>query len=310
MNWFATKVSYRVRPVVEHIQQTNAWKNQKTRDVLDWGAGGGLLASSLAKLGATSVVAVDVNPVAVQAAQRRLEPFPQAAAIQATNLNELPTSQTFDIIVSYQGALVDSTPGRSQRIGAAAKVCRDGGSIIVAQFPEAQGPAILQGIKGFGVGCALGFFLEFRWNLFHMLRTALKYLRMMTPWYLGYVSVKLLLAGLDTNEQLHGELSVAGFTNIQKTTKILLWPYQSLEQPLKIPFWLNLRMQPLILHIWEGTRHRSPPKVAVSIPLKKAPLHPRKRDNDEEEAGFPEPRTADLEHKDHIVLGASFAFAA
>ena len=285
MNWFATKVSCRVRPVVEHIQQTNAWKNRKTRDVLDWGAGGGLLASSLAKLGATSVVAVDINPVAVQAAQRRLEPFPHAAAIQGTNLNELPTSQTFDIIVSYQGALVDSTPGRSQRIGAAAKVCRDGGSIIVAQFPEAQGSATLQGIKGFGMGCALGFFLlEFRWNLFHMLRTAL---RMMTPWYLGYVAVKLLLAGLDTNEQLHGELLVAGFTNIRKTTKILLWPYQSLEQPLKIPFWLNLRMQPLILHIWEGTRHRSPPKVPVAVSLKKARRHPRKCDNDEEETCFP-----------------------
>lgn len=262
MNWFATKVSYRVRPVVEYIQQTKAWKKQTTRDVLDWGAGGGLLASSLAKRGATSVVAVDINPVAVQAAQRRLEPFPQAAAIQATKLSELPTLQTFDIIVSYQGALLGSFPRRSQKIDAAANVCRDGGSIIVAQFPHTQCSATLQGIKGFGMGCALGFFLcEVRWNLFHMLCTALKYLRIMTPWYLGYVAVKLLLAELGTDEQLHGELLAAGFTNIRKSTKILFWPYQSLEQPPKILFWLNnLRMQPLILHIWEGTRTGSPPK--------------------------------------------------
>ena len=124
----------------------------------------------------------------------------------------------------------------------------------------------------------------------------------MTPWYLGYVAVELLLAGLDTNEQLHGELLVAGFTNIRKTTKILLWPCQSLEQPLKIPFWLNLRMQPLILHIWEGTRHRSPPKVPVAVSLKKARHHPRKCDNDEEETCFPEPRTADLEHEDALSI--------
>lgn len=275
MDFFAPKVSYRVGPVVEVIRQTGAWKKGTTRDVLDWGAaGGGALAHSMAQVGATRVAAVDANPVVVLAAKRRLESFPRATAVQSLNANALPetvcSSESFDLVVSYQGALENGI--LSQRLSVAADVCRDGGSIIVASFPSAQLSDLLEGIKGIGVGCAFGFFLcamfkftPVPWYLAHAVVkfwlalqgadaldkgigvglslgfflpamiwldwvNVLRLFRNMVPWYLVYVAVKFLLAELDTAVLLHIEMLAAGFTNIRKRTKILFWPYESLGE--------------------------------------------------------------------------------
>lgn len=147
---FAKDVSYRVKPILDYIIQENKSWNCNRRDILDWGAGGGLLVSSLATNGATSVVAVNLDPEAVQGAKRRFQPISNAFSVQSMSLNEIPFSNhgdandggefgqqellsSFDIVVSYAGALGDF-PDRDQRLCAATNACRNSGSVIIAQW--------------------------------------------------------------------------------------------------------------------------------------------------------------------------------
>lgn len=276
---FAKHLSYRVGPVLEYIQQTKAWKHDR-RDVLDWGAGGGLLASYLANEGAGAVVAVNMDPVAVQAAKRRLAPFPHATSIQSSNENDLPIiiKQQFDIILSYQGAL--SLKGdRYQKLCVAAKACRNGGSIIIAQFQKVQLSNLPQFIQGVGFGCAVGMFLSLVLGLVHgMLRELLE------SFFLLYFVLRcsLLLALLfsedDDDIALRVEMIGAGWPNIRKSSRLVFLPFQPLVEEKSSSwrsryeaFTANVRMPIVVLKIYQGLKQ--PDDSSIKVPVNEGMTH-------------------------------------
>jgi SAM-dependent methyltransferase len=232
--YFANDVSYRVKPILDYILQTKPWKQQLQQQqmvhVLDWGAGGGLLATYLAAAttgGATPcVVAVKIDPVAVQAAKCRLKPFPHATAVQSRNANEFPPlclhsqQQSFDIIVWHQGAIRDTHPERYQQVCFAAKAIRDGGSVIVAQFPKVQSSRAFLNIRSLLGGVVLGKLLASRpGRWFSVLGT-------IAPWFLVFHALRIGLAWLEEDHKLYAEMLAAGFSDIRKSSKLFFWPCQ------------------------------------------------------------------------------------
>jgi len=142
---FLDNVCYYRKPLVAHITRSRPWQEGR-RDVLDWGCGSGALALALAEKGAQQVVAVDLDPAAVKAANQRLLLFPNASARQprlGSRIIGVPGHvayrNQFDIVVSYMGALTDRTT-KQKKISAndamdcAVRACRNGGSVVVAEF--------------------------------------------------------------------------------------------------------------------------------------------------------------------------------
>ena len=91
------------------------------------------------------MIALDMNPHATRAAQRNLKPFPNAVARGGRFAifgppGRLPIfSSKFDVVVSYAGALSYGSTSEprvspSQAMQLAAQSCREGGSVIMAQF--------------------------------------------------------------------------------------------------------------------------------------------------------------------------------
>ena len=151
--------------MMRYIKQTDIWRKynnnieggkrgKKRMNILDYGAGGGVLAEALAKEGkdTVSVVALDMCDYATRAARRRLQPYPNAKAMKARNFGpSLSTSKIsgsligfrknqFDLIVSYRGALSSGTSKSNNRLHpfwalhSATRVCKDGGSVIIGKF--------------------------------------------------------------------------------------------------------------------------------------------------------------------------------
>ena len=139
--------AYHPGPVLDYIKTTEPWMAGR-RDILDYGTGNGLLASQLAKAGATSVIAVDINSKAVLAAQKRLEPYPTATARGTRPLQWtvacppgiIGYSNRFDTVISYQSALSHGTTPLKRiqpfttAMKCAARATREGGKVIVVDF--------------------------------------------------------------------------------------------------------------------------------------------------------------------------------
>jgi len=142
---FLEHVCYYRKPLVAHITRSRPWQEGR-RDVLDWGCGSGALALALAEKGAQQVVAVDLDPAAVKAANQRLLLFPNAFARQprlGSRIIGVPGHvayrNQFDIVVSYMGALTDGTTEQKKisanyAMDCAVRACRNGGSVVVAEF--------------------------------------------------------------------------------------------------------------------------------------------------------------------------------
>jgi len=72
------------------------------KSVVEIGTGSGVLALSAAKAGAASVLALDINPAAVQAAQLNAERngLKQVTALESDLFSAVPASTQFDVIIS------------------------------------------------------------------------------------------------------------------------------------------------------------------------------------------------------------------
>lgn len=139
--------AYRPDALLEYIKKSKPWKAGR-RDILDYGSGSGILASRLAEAGANSVTAVDISSNAVQAAKKRLEPFPNATARGTRPLQWtvacppgiIGFRDRFDMVVSFKGALSKGTTPLpridplTQAMKCAARATRDGGQVLVATF--------------------------------------------------------------------------------------------------------------------------------------------------------------------------------
>jgi ribosomal protein L11 methyltransferase len=99
-------------------------------DVLDLGTGSGILALAAAKLGAASVLALDIDPQAAAVAREnvRLNGLEAAVQVEEGGLDETPRA-TFDLAMANISApvIVEMAP-------ALAEVLRPGGVLIVAGF--------------------------------------------------------------------------------------------------------------------------------------------------------------------------------
>ena len=69
--------------------------------VVEVGCGSGILSLSAARAGATSVVALDINPAAVQAARinAKKNNLPQVTSLHSDLFSALPANKTFDVII-------------------------------------------------------------------------------------------------------------------------------------------------------------------------------------------------------------------
>jgi len=72
------------------------------KSVVEIGTGSGVLALSAAKAGAASVLALDINPAAVEAAQLNAERngLKQVTALESNLFSAVPASTQFDVIIS------------------------------------------------------------------------------------------------------------------------------------------------------------------------------------------------------------------
>jgi len=99
-------------------------------DVLDLGTGSGILALAAARLGATSVLALDIDPQAVAVAREnvRLNRLASVVQVEVGSLDEPPRA-SFDLAMANISAAVIV-----EMAHALAEVLRPGGVLIVAGF--------------------------------------------------------------------------------------------------------------------------------------------------------------------------------
>ena len=88
------------RLMLEELERLSMFKGLENKDVLDVGTGTGILAIWAAKLGARSVIAIDVDPDAVEAARKnvKLNLVGQKVAVSATPLWEI--EGPFDLVLA------------------------------------------------------------------------------------------------------------------------------------------------------------------------------------------------------------------
>ena len=106
------------------------------RSLLDIGCGSGLHAAAAARLGASHVLAVDIDPVAVEAARAVLEHFAGAGRyeVKVSSLFDLSPDRTFDIVYAW-GAL-HHTGDMWHAIDRAVGLVRHGGTLAIALYAK------------------------------------------------------------------------------------------------------------------------------------------------------------------------------
>jgi ribosomal protein L11 methyltransferase len=103
--------------------------------VLDVGCGSGVLAVAAAVLGASPVVAVDVDPVAVEVARRAAEASGVVVEADVTPVGEV--RGRFGLVLANigAGALTALAPAVAARVG-------DGGALVLAGLLTAQAASV------------------------------------------------------------------------------------------------------------------------------------------------------------------------
>ena len=109
--------------------------------VLDAGTGSGILTLAAVTLGAGSILAVDTDPSAVQAAQSNLEANQAIENVEVINMSADQVEGKFDLILAN---LVPSVLTRT--VKKLAKRLAEGGVLIVAGFADIQTPQVLRAL--------------------------------------------------------------------------------------------------------------------------------------------------------------------
>jgi len=119
---------------------------QPGADVLDLGTGSGILALAAARLGAASVLALDTDPQAVQAARKnvRLNDLGAVVRVEEGTLDDAPSP--FDIIAANISA-----PVIIELAGAMAAALRPGGVLIVGGFIEERAAPVAVALTAAGL---------------------------------------------------------------------------------------------------------------------------------------------------------------
>jgi len=115
--------------------------------VLDFGTGSGILALAAARLGAASVVGLDIDPVAASAADLNVtgNGLRDRIRIQGGDLEALPGGDRFDGIVAniLAGVILDSADRLAAR-------CRPGGWLVTSGIIDHRAAAVAEGLRACG----------------------------------------------------------------------------------------------------------------------------------------------------------------
>lgn len=101
---------------IERLFSDKAGEEGAPESMLDMGAGSGLLAIAAGKLGATGIIAIDNDPISVEASKVN-------AAINGVELESLlddaPPDQLFDLVVAniLAGPLIEMAPKLAKCVG-------------------------------------------------------------------------------------------------------------------------------------------------------------------------------------------------
>ncbi len=117
--------------------------------VLDLGVGSGILSIASVKLGATSALGLDVDPIAVTVARRTCKAngvSPAARAAEGTLPHSLAKPASFDLAVANISAR--AVLNSAQQLH---RCLRPGGKLIASGFLHEQAPEFLAGIEGSGL---------------------------------------------------------------------------------------------------------------------------------------------------------------
>jgi ribosomal protein L11 methyltransferase len=115
-------------------------------DVLDLGAGSGVLALAAARLGAASVLALDNDPQAVQAARQNMRLNGLEAVVRVEEGTLEGALGPFDVVVANINA-----PVIVELAGAMAATLRPGGTLIAGGFSEARSEEVAAGLSAAGL---------------------------------------------------------------------------------------------------------------------------------------------------------------
>ena len=136
--------TYTCLEAMEHMLKAGA-------SVLDLGTGSGILAIAAVRLGASSVVAMDIDPQAIRAARqnlRRTRTLRQAALVQGTLPHPKAGSGQFDLVVANISAraICDRAPFIVSTLGG-------GGILLASGMLNTQAQDVLEVLTG--LGCSL-----------------------------------------------------------------------------------------------------------------------------------------------------------
>ena len=115
------------------------------RNVLDVGAGSGILAIAAAKLGAESVTAVDIDPVAVDAARDAARRNGVADQVQVLE-GSVPTAAQYDLVLANLTA--DLLQGLAAEIATATA---SGGHVVASGFLTARSEEVVSALAQVGL---------------------------------------------------------------------------------------------------------------------------------------------------------------
>lgn len=115
--------------------------------VLDFGTGSGILALAAARLGASQVVGLEIDPVAASAADLNVTAnrLRDRVRILGGDLDTLPAEAAFDGVVAniLAGVILDSAAGLAAR-------CRPGGWLIASGIIDHRAGAVAAGLQEHG----------------------------------------------------------------------------------------------------------------------------------------------------------------
>lgn len=116
--------------------------------VLDWGTGSGILAIGAARLGASSVDAVDLDPVAVRVTQENVERNGLAETIRTAeaSIEAVPAEPSFDLVIANIVAdpIIAGAPEIYRHL-------RTGGRAIVSGIIERREPEVTAALQAAGL---------------------------------------------------------------------------------------------------------------------------------------------------------------
>lgn len=115
--------------------------------MLDWGTGSGILAVAAVRLSAASVLAIDLDPVAVQAAEENVarNAAGDQIRVKVASIEMLPGDVTYDRIV----ANIVADPILAAAAELAARV-RPGGRLLVAGIVDRREAEVIEGLQAAG----------------------------------------------------------------------------------------------------------------------------------------------------------------